>query len=231
MKMAAAALKLRESKLGALWFGDKPNEHWMISDPESVQLNEAMHRMRYEYAQSETTSKQHKSDIYHVLAAAEAYQHLTTYELGVEHCITKLRAIWRGLRDRRDGPWRVPCAACSNVHAFETLDVIATHWYVKPSGCSDGDYWNEGEWHFVCPETGVRNRLLFWDDYDAKKAGCDAQEAFKRKFREFFKSVTAEHKDNDARHYKWVNNEHIDKHRADYGLPEWKPGRVVTNEG
>jgi len=41
------------------------------------------------------------SDIYTVLRAVRDYQHLTTYELGVEHIVRKLRFIWRGLRESK----------------------------------------------------------------------------------------------------------------------------------
>lgn len=36
---------------------------------------------------------------------------------------------------------------------------IQTHWYTPPSGCSGGDYWNNGEGQFICPKCGVENRL------------------------------------------------------------------------
>jgi hypothetical protein len=36
----------------------------------------------------------------HVVAMAEDYMHLTTYELGQENCVKKLRDIWRARRAR-----------------------------------------------------------------------------------------------------------------------------------
>jgi hypothetical protein len=65
--------KLRERKLGYLFFGIEPNEKWMISDPESKELAEAMHATRY--------GTPTQSQLYTVLSAAEAYIHLTTYPL------------------------------------------------------------------------------------------------------------------------------------------------------
>jgi len=126
----------------------------------------------------------------------------------------------------------LPCASCGRRHQIGKLDAIATHWYVEPSGCTDGDYWLEGEWHFVCPETSVRNRLLFHQSWEERANGVDAEEVFKRLFRWAFKSMTAEHKRDSLLRkcpYEWVNNDHVDKNRAAYGLPEWVPavpGRV-----
>jgi hypothetical protein len=65
--------KLRERKLGYLFFGMEPNERWMISDPESDKLVEAMHATRY--------GTPTQSQLYTVLSAAKAYIHLTTYPL------------------------------------------------------------------------------------------------------------------------------------------------------
>lgn len=130
----------------------------------------------------------------------------------------------------------IPCEACGGQHQIGKLDAINTHWYVKPSGCTDGDYWVEGEWHFVCPDTGVRNRLMFWDGHDAMDAGVNAQAVFKLLFRAAFKSMTPEHEHDGllrSKSYRWVNNDYIDKHRREWGLPEWIPGtlgKVVTND-
>ena len=40
-------------------------------------------------------------DLHRVLALARGYLTLTTYELGQEHCVGKLRDIWRARRARR----------------------------------------------------------------------------------------------------------------------------------
>lgn len=39
------------------------------------------------------------------------------------------------------------------------LEYIQTHWYTRPSGCMDGDYWNPGDGEFICPHCTHRNRL------------------------------------------------------------------------
>lgn len=96
---ACRANTLRERKHGLLWFGvaDHERDRWSITDPTSAQLNAAMHNLRYESENQQ--NDQLRRDILRVLRAAEDYQHLTTYELGVEHIVRKLRAIWRALRE------------------------------------------------------------------------------------------------------------------------------------
>jgi len=110
---------------------------------------------------------------------------------------------------------------CGKYHAIKTLDLIVTHWYVRPHGCSGGDYWNEGEWNFICPE-GVNNRLLF-NDYDVDYTKRDdhkvaAEPAFKRLYRGLFKSSTDEHKEHSGRPNN-INN-YVDDNRKRFELPE-----------
>lgn len=112
----------------------------------------------------------------------------------------------------------IQCAACPAKHPLGNLDAIATHWYVRPSGCTDGDYWVEGDFHFVCPHTGVRNRIFFWDSYDDREAGINAGDAFKQKYRSAFNSITNEYTERTES----VNNDYVDKNRTSWGLPEKK---------
>lgn len=48
---------------------------------------------------------------------------------------------------------------CGRMTQVRHLTYIQTHWHVKPHGCSEGDYWREGEGQFDCPKCGNRNRL------------------------------------------------------------------------
>jgi hypothetical protein len=96
--------KLRERKHGLLWFGSRPLDRWNITDPSSPELYEAASRLRPHFYLDTgdvrtPEEKQRDSDIFRVLRCVEDYQHLTTYPLGVEHIIKKLRAIWRALRE------------------------------------------------------------------------------------------------------------------------------------
>ena len=53
---------------------------------------------------------------------------------------------------------------CGSMHKIKDCVAIQTHWYTEPSGCTEGDYWNQGEINIICPETNHRNRMLF-DNY------------------------------------------------------------------
>jgi len=48
---------------------------------------------------------------------------------------------------------------CNKWFPINTLEYIQTHWYVSPSGCTDGDYWKRGEGQWKCPSCGKINRL------------------------------------------------------------------------
>jgi hypothetical protein len=99
---------LRERKHGLLWFGSEPKDRWNITDPSATELYEAASRLRPRFnlgAGDERTpeEKRRDSDLFTVLRCVEDYQHLTTYALGIEHVIKKLRAIWRALREAETG--------------------------------------------------------------------------------------------------------------------------------
>jgi len=124
-------------------------------------------------------------------------------------------AVQRGLLE-------IECASCGGRHAVKDLTAVQTHWYVSPHGCTGGDYWKEGEMQFVCPRTGVRNRLLFdnhdvpWDERNKYDNNPELQ--FRRVFRPLFREVLEEH--DDARSPPWVNNHYVDRNRRIFGLVE-----------
>lgn len=82
------------------------------------------------------------------------------YELRQQIC--ELEAA----RDDLDGRTLVQCLTsnhgigCGAKFQIRKLQYLRTHRHVPPRGCSEGDYWKEGEGQFVCPKCGVRNRLL-----------------------------------------------------------------------
>jgi hypothetical protein len=47
---------------------------------------------------------------------------------------------------------------CGAEHKICNLTYIRTHHYVRPYGCTEGDYWVESEGAFICPSCGHRNR-------------------------------------------------------------------------
>lgn len=108
--------KLRARSHALLWFGTD-SSGWSITDPESERLAEACRRLRPhpnfsgEWPERTPEEKQRDGDIYVLLRVVADYQHLTTYELGVEHIIKKLRVIWRAIREK-DGPGGVGQPVC-----------------------------------------------------------------------------------------------------------------------
>ena len=67
-------------------------KRYSFSDPDSERLIEALDRCRY--------GTPTREDVLLVLGVASDYMHLTTYELGQEHCVRQLRSIWRARRAR-----------------------------------------------------------------------------------------------------------------------------------
>ena len=53
---------------------------------------------------------------------------------------------------------------CGKKAQLKNITYIRTHWYVRPHGCTGGDYWNEGEGQYICPHCSHRNRM-----YDRKE--------------------------------------------------------------
>lgn len=95
---AGDAVKRPAFKANRIWLGetDVSATQWSITDPTSEALHEALHTARYNLPALTQTQA------FLLCSAAEDYVHLTTYALGVEHVIRKLRTIWRALRDRKD---------------------------------------------------------------------------------------------------------------------------------
>jgi hypothetical protein len=123
--------------------------------------------------------------------------------------------------DKRNSRRTIKCDSCEDSHKIKDVVAIQTHWYTSPQGCTGGDYWSEGELNFVCPETGVRNRLLF-NNYDVsweerKHYKNDPEEQFKMTYKDLFKEVVKTYEKNDP---EFVNNHYVDRNRKKFGLVE-----------
>jgi hypothetical protein len=108
---------------------------------------------------------------------------------------------------------------CGHRHQIKECVVIQTHWYTLPSGCTDGDYWSEGELQIVCFDTDKKNRVLF-DDYDMpwekrRMYEHSANTQFSHMYRHLFKEVIQDYKEDDR---AWVNSYYFDQHRAKFEL-------------
>ncbi len=121
--------------------------------------------------------------------------------------------------DELNSQQAIKCASCEAYHEIRELTAIQNHWYVDPWGCTGGDYWVEGELQFICPTTGVINRLLFdntdvpWDKREEYEYNPALQ--FKRKYRHLFKEVKNSYGETEG---AWVNNFYVDRHRERFDL-------------
>jgi len=52
------------------------------------------------------------------------------------------------------------CTHCNKGTTIAKLTFIQTKWYVPPRGCSEGDYWNNGEGQWQCPHCNKIVRLI-----------------------------------------------------------------------
>jgi hypothetical protein len=115
--------------------------------------------------------------------------------------------------------------ACGKMHSIQSCDVVQTHWYTAPHGCTGGDYWNEGELQIVCPDTAIRNRVMFDSYFQVQwqlrnDYAYNLEHQFSRKYKDLFKSVIDEH-DNDrcaGGKYASFNNYYFEKKKEKFGL-------------
>lgn len=129
----------------------------------------------------------------------------------------------RGVRSRR----QILCS-CGKRHPINKLELLVTHWYIEPHGCTEGDYWKEGEWQFVCPVTKTRNRLLF-DDYDVpwdQRDRVGAEISFMDLYRSLFKSKRDTYRDDETG--PTYNNYDVDRNRKRFELPPKSSDHLAT---
>jgi len=53
----------------------------------------------------------------------------------------------------------IECQSCGGMHRIQDLTYIQTHFYIRPHGCTGGDYWKQGEGQYRCPACSHLNRL------------------------------------------------------------------------
>jgi len=104
---------------------------------------------------------------------------------------------------------------CGSKHKIKDCIAIQTHWYTSPSGCSGGDYWNEGELQIVCPDTDSKNRLLYKTNYaldykDRNKYKYSAEIQFNNIYKGLFKSIVDDYEEDKRSHWNsyWIDNNH-----------------------
>lgn len=113
---------------------------------------------------------------------------------------------------------------CGKRHKIGDLKLIVTHWYVSPHGCTGGDYYNEGEWQYLCPKDNVRERLLF-DNYRVPyeyryEREYNPEQLFKSAYRGLFMETVETHEDAEERAISPFhrNNYFIDRNLKYFGI-------------
>ncbi len=71
-------------------------------------------------------------------------------EAALEKALTKKNAA---LKDAT-----AKCRFCGKRSKLSSIDLIQTHYYIPPSGCSDGAYWTPSELNWMCPKCKARCR-------------------------------------------------------------------------
>ncbi len=79
-----------------------------------------------------------------------------------------LRLRKEGMKLKCIGDFAGKNKGCGRILAPGQVTYIMTHFYISPYGCTDGDYWKEGEGAFICPKCGARNRLYDRPEFNQK---------------------------------------------------------------
>lgn len=106
----------------------------------------------------------------------------------------------RNLKEQKTvllGQTELICPKCETQHEIKDLTYICTHFYVAPSGCTDGDYWCEGEGNTFCTNCEIRIRFLC-HDYDENDRQLDHPFT---KMKDCFDDIIEEHERNKAGYY------------------------------
>jgi len=53
----------------------------------------------------------------------------------------------------------IKCRKCSTISQIRNLGYRQIHYYVRPSGCTEGDYWAESAGEVICPNCKIVIRL------------------------------------------------------------------------
>jgi len=169
------------------------------------------------------TRKSEKTDFHPINAFKESFIR-DLMALSLEGELDNLRLKEAGILasiDERNKRKKIDCEGCHKSHQIKNLVLIQTRWYTPPSGCTEGDYWNEGEMQFICPETNVINRLLFFNDDvpygERRNYENDPEEQFRRNYKSLFKEIVESCGETPE---PWKNNYYANQNRKKFGLVE-----------
>lgn len=87
------------SQNGYLYLGEEPTESWQIADPADKVTLDAHHDLFHQALSSASeTVTVNRRQLNRILGLAQSYIHLTTYPLGTELVIKKLRIIRNAIK-------------------------------------------------------------------------------------------------------------------------------------
>lgn len=110
---------------------------------------------------------------------------------------------------------KIRCACCQKLYAIGSLTAIQTYWIDED--CDS----HRGELQFLCPKTGIRNRLMFdnndvpWPERNEYRNNPEDQ--FILKYSSLFGETK---KVSGKQSLNFVNNYFVDENRAKFGLVE-----------
>lgn len=99
-----------------------------------------------------------------------------------EQHVAELKQQLNKIRSKRS----ILCGSCGHANRICDTVLMRTKYYVPPRGCSEGDYWLEGEWQFSCQGCSKINRCFF--DGPLRK---EREDLFKSIYKDLFKSSFA----------------------------------------
>ena len=91
----------------------------------------------------------------------------------IDSHLEKLHAKEQALNDAKKAllsETAIQCSNCRIQSAIKDMTYIQTHWYTSPTGCNEGDYWNQGEGRCECPSCGCVMRLYEHPELEALKS-------------------------------------------------------------
>jgi rubredoxin len=112
----------------------------------------------YEQAKLE---QDHAKELEHALADVDAYK------TKLAEAQVRLKEVQSRTPIECVGSLKGSKNGCHKKVPAKELIYLQTHWYTRPHGCTGGDYWNQGEGQFKCPNCGVINRLYDRKDVEA----------------------------------------------------------------
>lgn len=104
----------------------------------------------------------------------------------IEKQISSLDKQIKTLEDERNKKRRSvfwPCPNCGKKTRINKLGILTEQFYVSPSGCTDGDYWLEGDkpiHYIICPKCDKEVRL-YQEDTEAYRIAKEYRYYFGRR--------------------------------------------------